>query len=314
MHPSKSTIFFTVFSGTGYGIILCLSCLSLITQINFDSDFKLILIIVSFAFICSGLLSSTLHLGHPERAWRSFSQWKSSWLSREGLAAIFTFIPLVLFYLLWYLENNLFIFFLHLSSILCLVTVYCTGQIYATLKTIPAWNNKLVTPIYIINAICMGALSIYCLACFYEVKVIHLYHLTISSLVLCLFFKLTYWYYINKNTKSTANSATGLGGKNKNVSLFEGPHTGKNFLTTEMINKIKKEKANFLRVCFAILTCVLPIYMIVQEASLIIDIFILKLSFFIIFIFAIIGMLIERYLFFIQAKHVVSLYYGENKV
>ena len=29
---------------------------------------------------------------------------------------------------------------------------------------------------------------------------------------------------------------------------------------------------------------------------------------------ALIGMLIERYLFFIQAKHVVSLYYGENKV
>ena len=164
MHPSKSTIFFTVFSGTGYGIILCLSCLSLITPINFDSNFKLTLIIVSFAFICSGLLSSTLHLGHPERAWRSFSQWKSSWLSREGLAAIFTFAPLVLFYLLWYIENSFFIFFLHLSAVLSLITIYCTGQIYATLKTIPAWNNKLVTPIYIINAICMGALSIYCLS------------------------------------------------------------------------------------------------------------------------------------------------------
>ena len=314
MHPSKSIIFFTVFSGTGYGIILCLSCLSLITQINFDNNFKLILIIMSFAFICSGLLSSTLHLGHPERAWRSFSQWKSSWLSREGLAAIFTFVPLVLFYLLWYLENSFFKYFLHASSFLCLITIYCTGQMYATLKTIPAWNNKLVTPVYIINAICMGALSIYCLSRFYEIKIIYLHYVTISSLILCLFLKLIYWYLISQNTKSTANSATGLGGKNSNVSLFEGPHTGKNFLTTEMINKIKKEKANFLRLCFVILTCVLPIYMIMQEATLIIDIFILKLSFFIIFIFAIIGMLIERYLFFIQAKHVVSLYYGEKKV
>ena len=314
MHPSKSIIFFTVFSGTGYGIILCLSCLSLVNQINFENNFKLILIIISFAFICSGLLSSTLHLGHPERAWRSFSQWRSSWLSREGLAAIFTFAPLVLFYLLWYLENNLFKYFLHASSFLCLVTIYCTGQMYASLKTIPAWNNKLVTPIYIINAICMGALSIYCLTRFYEVEIIYLYNITILSLVLCLFLKLTYWYNISNNTVSTSNSATGLGEEKNNVSLFEGPHTGKNFLTTEMINKIKKEKANFLRLCFAILTCILPIYMIVQEASLIVDIFILKLSFFIIFIFALIGMLIERYLFFIQAKHVVGLYYGENKV
>jgi DMSO reductase anchor subunit len=54
--------------------------------------------------------------------------------------------------------------------------------------------------------------------------------------------------------------------------------------------------------------------MIIQEASLIIDGFMLKVSFFLVLIFALIGMLIERYLFFIQAKHVVSLYYGEKKV
>ena len=81
-----------------------------------------------------------------------------------------------------------------------------------------------------------------------------------------------------------------------------------------MINNIKKEKGDFLRLCFGILTCILPIYMIVQEPSLIIDNVILKLTFFLVLIFALIGMLIERYLFFIQAKHTVSLYYGENKV
>ena len=313
MHPSKSIIFFTVFSGTGYGILLCLSYLALVTDINFENNFKLFLMITSFVFISSGLLSSTLHLGHPERAWRSFSQWKSSWLSREGLAAIVTFLPLIIFYLLWYLDNFFYVYFLHSTSILCLITIYCTGQMYATLKTIPAWNNILVTPIYTINAICMGALTVYCFTRFYEFEISYLYHLTIASLTLCLFMKLIYWYIISKKTISTASSATGLG-KDNNISLFEGPHTGKNFLTTEMINKIKKEKGNFLRLCFSILTCILPIYMIIQEASLIIDSFILKLTFLFVLIFALIGMLIERYLFFIQAKHVVSLYYGENKV
>ena len=313
MHPSKSIIFFTVFSGTGYGILLSLSYLAILTDINFDNNFKLFLMITSFVFISSGLLSSTLHLGHPERAWRSFSQWKSSWLSREGLAAIITFLPLIIFYLLWYLDNFFYVYFLHSTSILCLITIYCTGQMYATLKTIPAWNNILVTPIYTINAICMGALTVYCFTRFYEFEISYLYHLTIASLTLCFFMKLIYWYIISKKTISTANSATGLG-KDNNISLFESPHTGKNFLTTEMINKIKKEKGNFLRLCFGILTCILPIYMIIQEASLIIDSFILKLTFLFVLIFALIGMLIERYLFFIQAKHVVSLYYGENKV
>ena len=313
MHPSKSIIFFTVFSGTGYGILLCLSYLALVTDINFNNNFKLFLMITSFVFICSGLLSSTLHLGHPERAWRSFSQWKSSWLSREGLAAVITFLPLMIFYLLWYLDNFLHLYFLHLTSILCLITIYCTGQMYATLKTIPAWNNKLVTPIYTINAICMGALTVYCFTRFYEIEISYLYHFTIVSLILCFFMKLIYWYSISKKVTSTANSATGLGDGN-NISLFEGPHTGKNFLTSEMINNIKKEKGNFLRLCFGILTCILPIYMIVQEPSLIIDNVILKLTFFLVLIFALIGMFIERYLFFIQAKHTVSLYYGENKV
>ena len=36
MHPSKSIIFFTVMSGTGYGIIICLSLLALIAEINFN--------------------------------------------------------------------------------------------------------------------------------------------------------------------------------------------------------------------------------------------------------------------------------------
>ena len=300
-------------SGTGYGIIICLSYIALISEINFEYYFKLSLMLVSFLLISLGLLSSTLHLGHPERAWRSFSQWRSSWLSREGLAAIITYIPLMFFYLLWYLDISLYKYLLVTSSILCLVTIYCTGQMYATLKTIPAWNNILVTPIYLINAISMGALCIYCLTRFYETEVSQLYELTLISLTLCLFLKLIYWFYISTKTTSTANTATGLEGKN-NVSFFEGPHTGKNFLTTEMINKIKKERSNFLRLCFVILTCILPTYMIVQEASLIVNILILKLSFLITLIFAIIGMFMERYLFFIQAKHVVSLYYGENKV
>ena len=300
-------------SGTGYGIIICLSYFALISELNFEYNFKLSLIIISFIFITLGLLSSTLHLGHPERALRSFSQWRSSWLSREGLAAVLTFIPLMFFYFLWYLDISSFVYFLYIASVLSVITIFCTGQMYATLKTIPAWNNILVTPIYLINAISMGALSIFCLTRLYEIEVVHLYNLTLISLILCLCFKLFYWFYIRKKIKSSANTATGLG-KDNDVSFFEGPHTGKNFLTTEMINKIKKEKANFLRLCFIILTCVMPFYMIVQEASLVIDIFILKLSFFITFIFAIIGMLIERYLFFIQAKHVVSLYYGESKV
>ena len=214
-----------------------------LNSFNFNYSFKLSLILISFLFITLGLLSSTLHLGHPERAWRSFSQWRSSWLSREGLAAVLTYIPLMIFYLLWFLEMDIFKYFLYSASILSVITIYCTGQMYASLKTVPAWNNVYVTPIYLINGLSIGSLSIYCLTRFYESEIQHLYQFTLLSLALCLMLKIIYWYIISKKIISTANSATGLG-KNNNISLFEGPHTGKNFLTTEMINRIKEEKAN----------------------------------------------------------------------
>src|SRR6266568_1605943 len=48
-----------------------------------------------------GLLASMLHLGHPERAWRAFSQWRSSWLSREGVASLVTYVPALIFAAGW---------------------------------------------------------------------------------------------------------------------------------------------------------------------------------------------------------------------
>ena len=69
------------------------------------ADFWLGLIGLGLALglIAAGLLSSTGHLGRPERAWRAFSQWRSSWLSREGVASVATFIPAGLFGIGWVL-------------------------------------------------------------------------------------------------------------------------------------------------------------------------------------------------------------------
>jgi hypothetical protein len=50
-------------------------------------------LVIGGVLVTLGLLSSTFHLGHPERAWRAFSQWRSSWLSREGVAAVATYVP-----------------------------------------------------------------------------------------------------------------------------------------------------------------------------------------------------------------------------
>ena len=308
MHPSKSIIFFTVISGTGYGIFIGLLFNILFIEISYSLNYKLFISLVSFLMIVLGLLSSTLHLGHPERAWRAFSQWKSSWLSREGLVSVITFFPMVLFYYFWINNINGYVFLLIILCIFSLLTIFCTGQMYATLKTIPSWNNSLVTPIYIFNGITVGSLFVYSINFYFNYNIFLYEKFIIITIILNLLLKISYWILIRQKTNTNIQTAVGI--KSKNISFFEGPHTGKNYLTTEMINKSNNKNNNFLRLTFCILTFIIPMYMINQYSTLIADQFILKLSMIFVFILALVGMIIERYLFFIQSKHVVGLYYG----
>jgi len=120
---------------------------------------------------------------------------------------------------------------------------------------------------YFVTTIGMGILTIYYVSRFFEIDVSYLFQITIFILSVCLLIKLFYWYSISKSS----------------------------------------ERENLLRFSFLVLTYFLPIYMIIQEPTLIIDITILKISFLIIFIFAFIGILIERHLFIIKKKFEESL-------
>src|SRR3546814_7492212 len=101
MHPAKSVILFTTASGAGYGLIAWLGVLAALCLLPAERWFGLVAFGLGLGLVVLGLLSSTLHLGRPERAWRAFSQWRSSWLSREGVAAVATFLPVGLFALCW---------------------------------------------------------------------------------------------------------------------------------------------------------------------------------------------------------------------
>ena len=86
MHPAASIIVFTTLSGLGYGLAAVLG-LGLLDPAALATRLAYLL---ALALISGGLMSSTLHLGNPQRAWRALSQWRSSWLSREGVLAIAT--------------------------------------------------------------------------------------------------------------------------------------------------------------------------------------------------------------------------------
>src|SRR5262249_40372515 len=126
-----------------------------------DPWFGAVGLCLALAHISAGLLASTAHLGHPERAWRAVSQWRSSWLSREGLVALATYVPALLFGLLWLIEqrpHDSAAYAGFASAVMAFVTVWCTAMIYASLKPIHQWNNHLVVPGYLLLAMMTGAL------------------------------------------------------------------------------------------------------------------------------------------------------------
>ena len=167
MNPAYSVIIFTTLSGAGHGLLVLMGIFAAGQWIPVNRWFGLTGFLVAFLLILIGLLSSTYHLGHPERAWRSFSQWRSSWLSREGILSVVGFVPFLLFGLGWVIfesHSGAWRLFAMLTVIFSILTVYSTAMIYASLRTIRAWYNRHTLRVYL----CFGALDRKCLVQFFS--------------------------------------------------------------------------------------------------------------------------------------------------
>ena len=313
MHPAVSVIVFTVASGAGYGLLFLLGLAGFFGWLPAGRWFGAVAFALSLGAVTLGLLSSTLHLGHPERAWRAVSQWRSSWLSREGLASLITYIPALVFAAGWVLlgrNNGAWGLFGLLAAGWAAITVYCTAMIYASLKPIQRWHNGYVAPCYLLLGVMSGAIWLNALAHLFALSSDGLTLLAIAALVIGWPVKLAYWRFIdNTRAESTAETATGLGHLGK-VRLFEAPHTGDNYLMREMGFRIARKHAYRLRAFATIFAFVLPFLLTALTLALVQPV--AGVAAVLAAISVTLGMLIERWLFFAEAKHTVTLYYGQS--
>jgi DMSO reductase anchor subunit len=311
MHPAYSVIVFTTASGAGYGLLALLGALSLFGLVPEDRWVALAAFALAFAGIAFGLASSTAHLGHPERAWRAFSQWRSSWLSREAVWAAGGAVPAGLFAIGWVFlgtYSGTWRWFAAATVVCAIMTVHATGMIYSTLKPIAAWNNRWVVPNYLALALATGALLLDALAAAFSFLSPYFAFLAAALLALALWLKWHYWRHIDASPgPATPETATGLAGLGP-VRLLETPSTQENFVQREMGYRIARTHASRLRVLALALLYELPILLTLaatftEGMPAIVLTFAAVLS-------AAPGVLIERWLFFAEAKHAVTLYYG----
>lgn len=314
MNPALSVIFFTVASGMGYGLLFW----SAIGAMAGASPRALLAgIALGLACATAGLLSSLGHLGRPVRAWRAFSQWRTSWLSREGVAAVATYVPALA------LATALLPGLVagdargvpvtlavagHVAALalalLSMATVACTAMIYASLRPIPAWRHRLVLPGYLLFALVTGGAA---MALLHEAfgATPHRAALPLLGGALALgLLKHRYWRDLRGPLPLQRADAVGLPGRA--VTVFERPHTEGNFVTREMVFVLARRHAARLRrigfVLFALVPalCALPLALPHAEAAL--PLAIAAAS-------ALAGAFVERWLFFAEARHLVSLYY-----
>ena len=290
MHPSPSVIIFTALSGLGFGLLVFLG----LKMPDVTGVLAFIFFVIGFGLAVGGLISSTFHLGRPERSIKAFKQWRSSWLSREAIAAVFT-LSVMAVYAIGRIFFDYDIRILGVAgAIMSIVTVFTTSMIYAQLKSIPRWNTKLTPAHFLSLSLAGGALLAG------QIKICLLL-LLISGII-----QLLVWIKGDRAlalSGTTIESGTGLGTIGR-VRAFEPPHTGTNYLLKEFVHIVGRKHSAKLRIIALILMIGTPILLL----SLSFSYFLAALS----VISHIAGLFISRWLFFAEAEHVVGLYYGKR--
>ena len=309
MHPALSVISFTTLSGMGYGLAFVLALghgnpAALSTKIAW---------VAALGLISVGFLASTFHLGNPQRAWRAVSQWRSSWLSREGCMCFISYVPLCLLAGMSIFYNSFDLTLGYIGGICCAVTVYCTAMIYQSLRTIASWHTGWTSGFYLAFALTGGTL-IY--VAFFGPPTGS--RSTQIWIYLSLVFLVLSWAVKFMWTRraarvgygtSTMETATGLGHIGK-VRLLEKPHAMGNYLTNEMAFRIGRKHELKLRKIALLLGLVLPVVLLVISLAVPV-----VAAFFTILaaLGFVAGIFVDRWLFFATARHAVGLYYGGDE-
>lgn len=290
MYPSPSVIIFTTCSGLGFGLMAWLG----LGFPDVSGWIAFAFFAVAYLLAVGGLLASTFHLGHPERAMKAFSQWRSSWLSREGVAAVAALLVMGAYAAALIFFGTRIEILGWIGAALSLFTVYATSMIYAQLKTIPRWKT-ILTPALLLSIAISGGSLLAGQITYAQVL------LPIAGIVQLIWWTRGDLALMQSGTDMA--SATGLGTIGK-VRAFEPPHTGTNYLLREMVYQVGRKHAVKLRGIALGLGYALPVILILLPFNHALAA-VAVLS-------HLAGIAVSRWLFFAEAEHVVGLYYGKR--
>ncbi|HET6593745.1 MAG TPA: DmsC/YnfH family molybdoenzyme membrane anchor subunit [Xanthomonadales bacterium] len=322
MHPAFSVIFLTTLIGAGQGLFLALYTAQVFSLFRLlpaqhPVTFYALGSLVALLLLVAGLAGSFLHLGRPERAWRSAAMWRTSWLSREVIALPACMAAVAAWGLVHYMGWNPPLFTIGgayeadlalavgaIGTVLCLALFVCTGMIYACIRFLQEW----ATPLTVVNYILFGGASGFMLATAFAAwqgtGLVDFYGIWAIIMTAMAFVTRSASLVRNARLKHKSTMQSAIGVRHARIQQKAQGAMAGSFNTREFFHGASPRKYRFIKWVFLVLVFPLPLLLVswglsTQAAGLLIAAFLVQY----------VGLLAERWFFFAQANHPQNLYY-----
>lgn len=320
MKPAISVILLTTLIGVGQGLFLAYYSAEWFVLLSIlpaaQNDISGYVAALSFILLVAGLLASFFHLGHPERAWRAAAMWRSSWLSREVIALPTAMLMILAFALVKLSGFDILVFNLGDSIPISLSTLFgfvavlavcalfvCTAMIYACLKFLRQWHS----PLTVLNFLLMGCASGFTLASALSVFAEDGRFAYFAGMAVFLTASALLSRYAsllrNRHLRSPSTLQSAIGVHHPTIRQIAQGAMGGSFNTRAFMHDYGVSVLRLVRRGFLLLAFVLPLLLLLFGDETTLPVYILA------FALQYLGLLVERWYFFIEAEHPQNIYY-----
>ena len=314
MHPEMSLIILTVFTTVGQGMFILLVALQAIVP-ELPRSFFIASGLGTLGFQFIGMGASFFHLANPSRGWKAILMWKNSWLSKE-IISLSVFVGLAGLYFVLYIagvRGTVFHVIGYAGIAASLAFFVASSMVYASITYIKEWANAFTPTGFMLYGLTGGTafmLALLHMTGSNSEVISGVTMLLIVLTVLSLLLKAMAYHY-NSRAYTSLSAKHAIGMNDPNIELIDMGTPYEHFNTKEYYYPFTKEKNKLYKRIVLAIAFVIPliIWLVVTFGSGEIK----AQSFLLTGVGAcimLLGILLERHLFFIQGNHIQNLYYG----
>ena len=306
-------ILHSTLTGCGFGILIWMSFFAFFSAVEPNRMFGLASFGLALAIISLGTWTSIIGLSKPKLFWITFTQWKTNWGSRHAIMSLASILAAIVFAVgwvgfgdygnFWRLISGLTVFF-------AMGAIVSTAMTYASIRTIRAWFNPHTIRVMICMGLWTGVVWFNMFAQLFGLHTPVIGIILIITGIATLIFKRKYWIFIDRSPTWVSPESAFGSWSSESAKVRATATTFENYIHHQLgptsdrkqIEKLRR-RSFLLYLLVPFCACTMPVEMdfwIRMPAAILASTSVIA------------GVLVERWLFFTEAKHTAMLYYGKQ--